>query len=199
MSSALCPDAEANIPMTVKRKTDFPLDEVRRYLEPGPIVLVSSAHRGRRNVMTLGWHMMLEFTPALVATCVSSANHSFAMLRASRECVINLPTVERIDTVVDIGNCSGATVDKFAAFGLTALPARKVGAPLIGECHACFECRLHDASRIARDGLFIWEVVAAHVATRPRHPRTVHYLGGGEFMVAGAIVSRRSRFLPDRL
>ena len=185
--------------MSVKRKVDFPVDEVRRYLEPGPIVLVSSAHRGRRNVMTLGWHMMLGFTPSLVACYVWDANRSFAMLRASRECVINLPTLELLDAVVDIGNCSGATVDKFAAFGLTALPARKVGAPLIGECHASFECRLHDASRIARDGLFIWEVVAAHVATRPKHPRTVHYRGGGEFMIAGEIVSRRSRFLPDRL
>ncbi len=121
------------------------------------------------------------------------------MLRASRQCVINLPTVEMLDAVVDIGNCSGAEVDKFAAFGLTALRGRKVDAPLIGECHASFECRLHDASRIARDGVFVWEVVAAHAATRPKHPRTVHYLGDGEFMVAGDIVSRRARFKPDRL
>lgn len=185
--------------MPVKRKRDFPVADVRHYLEPGPIVLLSVAHRGRRNVMTLGWHMMQEFTPALVACCISDANHSFAMLRASRECVINLPTVEMLDAVVDIGNCSGAEVDKFAAFGLTALRGRKVEAPLIGECHASFECRLHDASRIARDGVFVWEVVAAHAATRPKHPRTVHYLGEGEFMVAGDIVSRRARFKPDRL
>ena len=27
-------------------KKDFPTDNVRRFLEPGPIVLVSSAHEG---------------------------------------------------------------------------------------------------------------------------------------------------------
>jgi flavin reductase (DIM6/NTAB) family NADH-FMN oxidoreductase RutF len=113
--------------------------------------------------------------------------------------VINVPTVDMLDTVVDIGNCSGRDVDKFAAFGLTAQPARKVKAPLIGECHASFECRLHDGRWIDRHSVFVFEVVAAHVAPRPKHPRTVHYLGDGEFMVAGGVVSRRSRFRPDRL
>ena len=48
------------------RKKDFPTDKVRRFLEPGPIVLISSAHKSERNIMTLGWHMMLGFEPALV-------------------------------------------------------------------------------------------------------------------------------------
>jgi hypothetical protein len=35
-------------------KRDFPVDNMRRYLEPGPIVLVSSAWRGKTNIMTMG-------------------------------------------------------------------------------------------------------------------------------------------------
>jgi flavin reductase (DIM6/NTAB) family NADH-FMN oxidoreductase RutF len=185
--------------MSVRRKRDFPVADVRRYLEPGPVVLVSSAWRGRTNVMTMGWHMVAEFVPSLVACYVWDANQSFGMIRKSRECVINVPTVELVDTVVDIGNCSGRDVDKFAAFGLTPMPARKVRAPLIGECHASFECRLHDGRWIDRHSIFVFEVIAAHVAPRPKHPRTVHYLGDGEFMVAGGTISRRSRFRPDRL
>jgi len=49
-------------------KTDFPVSEIRRFLEPGPIVLVSSAWKGERNIMTMGWHTVLEFTPSLVGT-----------------------------------------------------------------------------------------------------------------------------------
>ena len=183
----------------LRPKRDFPVAEIRRYLEPGPVVLVSSAWRGRTNVMTLGWHMVAEFVPSLIACYVWDANHSHGMIRKSRECVINVPTLELLDTVVDIGNCSGRDLDKFAAFGLTALPARKVKAPLIGECHACFECRLHDTRWIDRHSIFLLECVAAHVAPRPKHPRTVHYLGDGEFMVAGGVVSRRARFRADRL
>jgi hypothetical protein len=42
-------------------------------------------------------------------------------------------------------------------------------------------------------------VVKAHVAPTPRHPRTLHYTGDGVFMVAGKIISRRSRFRPELL
>ena len=51
-------------------KTDFPVSQVRRYLEPGPIVLVSSAHDDRVNIMTMGWHTIMEFTPSLIG-CVA--------------------------------------------------------------------------------------------------------------------------------
>jgi flavin reductase (DIM6/NTAB) family NADH-FMN oxidoreductase RutF len=113
--------------------------------------------------------------------------------------VINIPGVELLDTVVDIGNCSGRDVDKFERFGLDAVPAREVGAPLVGQCHSSFECRLHDDSQVESSNLFIWEIVRAHVAPRPKLPRTVHYRGDGQFMVSGAEVSRRRRFKPDML
>ena len=41
----------------------------------------------------------------------------FEMIRRSRECVINLPTTDLVNEVIGIGNCSGAEVDKFEAFG----------------------------------------------------------------------------------
>src|SRR5919202_2160921 len=94
-------------------KIDFPVSQVRRYLEPGPIVLVSSAWRGKTNIMTLGWHTVMEFTPSLVGCMIAGGNHSFHMVRNSGECVINLPTTALTDAVVGIGNTSGSEVDKF--------------------------------------------------------------------------------------
>src|SRR5262245_48350540 len=114
-------------------KRDFPVDEIRRFIEPGPIVLVSSAWKSSRNIMTMGWHMVMEFSPSLIGCYIWSENHSFEMIRRSRECVFNVPTIELAEVAVDIGNCSGAEIDKFEAFGLTAEPAKKVGAPLIRE------------------------------------------------------------------
>ena len=105
------------------RKKDYPVAEIRRYLEPGPVVLVSSAWKGKTNIMTMGWHMVLEFSPSLVACCISNANHSFDMIRRSKECVINVPTTDLVNEVIGIGNCSGAQVDKFKEFRLTPAPA----------------------------------------------------------------------------
>lgn len=180
-------------------KRDYPVSRARRYLEPGPIVLVSSAWRGETNIITLGWHTVLEFTPSLVGLMIHGGAHSHAMIRDSGACVINLPTTALTDTVVGIGNCSGAEVDKFARFGLTPQPASEVDAPLIGECHACFECRLHDDALVARYNFFIFEVVKAHVAPVPDHPETLHYTGDGVFVVSGKAISRRSLFRPEML
>ena len=185
--------------MKLPRKRDFPVSEVRRYLEPGPIVLVSSKHDGKTNIMTLGWHTVLEFSPSLIGLMITAGNHSFRMIRDSGECVVNLPTTALTDNVVGIGNTTGAEIDKFAEFGLTAEKADKVGAPLIGECHASFECRLHDDALVGRYNFFIFEVVKAHVAPSPKHPETLHYTGDGVFMVSGRIISRRSQFRPGML
>ncbi len=127
-------------------------------------MLVGTAWQGQRNLMTMGWHMVMGFSPSLVATYLWNENHSHALAVGSGECVINVPGVELLDTVVDIGNCSGREVDKFARFGLDALPASEVGAPLVGQCHSCFECRLYDDSQVASSNLFVWEIVRAHVA-----------------------------------
>jgi len=181
------------------KKTDFPVSQVRRYLEPGPIVLVSSKHKGAANIMTLGWHTILEFSPSLLGLMISNGNHSFELIRQARECVVNLPTTALTDTVVGIGNTSGAEIDKFAHFALTQVPAEMVGAPLIGECHASFECRLYEDALVERYNFFIFEVVKAHVAPSPKHPETLHYTGDGIFMVSGKIISRRSLFRPAML
>jgi flavin reductase (DIM6/NTAB) family NADH-FMN oxidoreductase RutF len=181
-------------------KKDFPVSQVRRFLEPGPIVLVSSAHRGRTNIMTMGWHMIMEFEPSLIGCYIWSENFSFELIRKSRECVFNVPTVDIAETVVRIGNSSGRDIDKFAAFGLTKVAGTKVATPLIAECFANFECRLADARMIKRYSLFVFEVVKAHVATAPRYPRTLHYRGDGVFMISGENTRRYRRlFKPEML
>ena len=110
---------------------ELPLPKVYQLLEPGPVVLLTTAGKGHANVMTMSWHMMVEFEPPLVACVISNANHSFAALRATKECVIAIPALELAPKVVGIGNCSGREVDKFERFGLTPAPAERVAPPLV--------------------------------------------------------------------
>lgn len=181
------------------RKQPFPVSDIRRFLEPGPIVLVTSAHRGTRNVMTLGWHTVLEFTPSLVGCMIAGGNHSHALIRDSGACVINLPTADMADTVVGIGNCSGAEVDKFDRFALATDPASEVEAPMLRACHASLECRLHEKSLVGGYNFFIFEVVRAHARLRPKYPRTLHYTGEGVFTLSGPTLNKRRLFRPEML
>jgi flavin reductase (DIM6/NTAB) family NADH-FMN oxidoreductase RutF len=180
-------------------KTDFPVANVRRFIEPGPIVLVSSAHKDATNIMTMGWHMIMEFEPSLIGCYIWTENHSFEMIRNSKQCVINLPTEDLAATVVKIGNSSGRDIDKFSEFGLTPKPGAQVRAPLIDECFANFECKLVDSSLIRKYSLFVFEVVKAHVATVPKYPKTIHYRGDGEFMISGANTRRYRRLFKPRM
>lgn len=181
-------------------KKDFPTSNVRRFLEPGPIILVSSTWGGENNIMTMGWHLIMGFEPSLVGCYIWIENHSFNMIRRSKECIINIPTIEIASKVVSIGNCSGAEIDKFQKFKLTALPGTKVKAPMIKECYANFECKLVDSSLIKKYSLFIFEVVKAHVATSPKFPKTIHYRGDGLFMISGPTTRQyRKLFKPEYL
>ena len=174
-------------------KKSFPLSKVYALLEPGPVVLLTTASATQANVMTMSWHSMLEFEPPLVGCVISNRNYSYGLLEASGECVINIPTVDIAKKVVSCGNASGLKLDKFKKFGLTKSPAKCVAAPLIDECYASLECRVVDTSMVAKYGFFVLEVVQAWVDPAIKHPQTIHHLGYGNFMVAGATIKLRSR------
>jgi flavin reductase (DIM6/NTAB) family NADH-FMN oxidoreductase RutF len=162
-------------------------------LEPGPVVLVSTSHKGKANIMTMSWHTMMEFEPPLVGCVISGRNYSFDALRKTKECVLNIPTVELAKQVVGIGNCSGSQVDKFKKFKLTVLPASQVAAPLIGECYANLECKVVDTRMMNKYNFFVLEVVKAWIDPTQKNPRTLHHQGKGVFMLAGDTIKLPSK------
>jgi flavin reductase (DIM6/NTAB) family NADH-FMN oxidoreductase RutF len=172
---------------------NLPLAKVYQFLEPGPVVLLTTARRGRANVMTMSWHMMVEFEPPLVACVVSRADFSFAALRATREAVIAIPAVHLAQKVVNVGNCSGRDVSKFERFGLTPVQAGRVAAPLIAECVANFECKVVDSRLANAYNVFILEVLQAWIDPKQRNAKTIHHHGYGKFVVDGKTIKLKSR------
>lgn len=171
----------------------LPLGKVYRLIEPGPVVLMTTVRAGRPNVMPMSWHTMLEFEPPLIGCVISDRNFSHATLKATRQCVLAIPTAELARQVVRCGNCSGRDTDKFALTGLSALAAKTVRAPRIAECYANLECRVADTRSLARYGMFVLEVQQAWVDPACKHPRTLHHRGYGSFMVAGETIRLPSR------
>jgi flavin reductase (DIM6/NTAB) family NADH-FMN oxidoreductase RutF len=107
--------------------------------------------------------------------------------------VINIPTAELAAQVVRCGNTSGRRVDKFKTVRLTPAAASRVSAPLIDECYANLECKVVDARMAAKYNLFILEVLKAWIDRSRKHPRTIHHLGRGAFMVAGKTIKLPSK------
>ena len=176
-------------------KRSFPLGKVYTLLEPGPVVLLTTAGKDGPDAMAMSWHTMLEFVPPLIGCVVSNRDYSYGRLKKTRECVINIPTVELAEAVVGCGNTSGADIDKFATFGLTAKDAKQVAAPLIAECYASLECRVADTRMVNAYGFFVLEVVQAWVDPAVKAPQTIHHRGKGRFMVAGDEICLPSKML----
>ena len=110
--------------------TKLPIERAFMLIEPGPVILVTTNDNGQNNVMTISWHMVMDFTPQIALT-TGSWNYSFQALMRTKECVLAIPTIDLAEKVVSIGDCSGSTVDKFKKFDLTPLSATEVKAPLI--------------------------------------------------------------------
>ena len=172
---------------------DLPLATVYQLLEPGPVVLLTTAHKGRANVMTMSWHMMVDFEPPLIACVVSTGDFSFAALKATKECVIAIPAVDLAPKLVLVGNCSGRNVDKFATIGLSPVPAKFVVAPLIAECFANLECRVVDTRLTNKYNIFVLEVVQAWSDPAQKNPKTIHHQGYGRFVVDGETIALQSK------
>jgi flavin reductase (DIM6/NTAB) family NADH-FMN oxidoreductase RutF len=166
----------------------FKLSRVFTLIEPGPVVLVTTYDGSKNNVMTISWTMVLDFAPVFAIT-TGEWNHSFGALRKTRECVIAIPTVDLLDQVVGIGTCSGAEIDKFAKFNLSAVPGKVVNAPMIKECLANIECKVVDL--VSKHNIVVLEAVAAYVDPSRQEKRTIHAVGDGTFIADGRRLDRR--------
>jgi len=174
-------------------KRSLPLSRVYRLIEPGPVVLVSRIGHGAANIMTLSWHMMVDFDTPILACVISNRGYTFEIVKTSRECVINIPTVDLARKVVGCGNTSGRNVDKFKKFSLTPAAAACVDVPLIEECYANLECKVVDMKMAAKYNIFICEVVKAWIDHAQKMPRTIHHHGRDEFVVDGKTIKLPSK------
>jgi flavin reductase (DIM6/NTAB) family NADH-FMN oxidoreductase RutF len=173
---------------------ELSLSKAFQLIEPGPVVLVTTVHKRKSNIMTMSWHMVIDFTPQF-GCIIGPWDFSFSALRTTKECVIGIPTVDIAGKVVDIGNCSGQEINKFKAFDLTPLPAENVKAPLIAECLANIECRVADDGLVDKYNLFILEGVKAWIDPDRKERRTFHANGDGTFVVDGRTLNLRKKMV----
>jgi flavin reductase (DIM6/NTAB) family NADH-FMN oxidoreductase RutF len=172
---------------------NIPLKKVVTLLEPGPLVLVTTYEKEVYNIMTMGFHMMMQHDPPLIGFIIGPWDHSYEALTKTKECVIAIPGVDLMEKAVDIGNCSGSDTDKFKKFGLNAIKSKKVGAPLIQECLANIECKVVD-TRMANDyNMFILKAVKAWKNTDRKEQRIFHHNGDGTFSIDGEAFNLQDR------
>ncbi|RYP55156.1 hypothetical protein DL768_000150 [Monosporascus sp. mg162] len=190
----------------------YPPSKVYRLVEPGPVLLVTtgSLADSTHNVMTIGFHMVMQHeSPPLLGITLGPWDASFAALKTRRECVLAVPSVEMAGVVVDVGNCSADDQDdagektgsgKWQRFGLKALPAAKVKAPLVGgpDVIANIECVVEDTRMVSRYSMWVLRPVKAWLNPQKKPGeggRMFHHRGDGTFVVDGEVLDLKHRMV----
>ena len=147
----------------MSEKISVEFSSAYRLLHPMHTVLVSCVDKtGKPNVLPLAWAMPTSRDPALVAISVGLNRYSHGLIKETDEFVINIPTVDIIQETLACGRTSGRDHDKFSETGLTPIPARKVKAPIVKECIAHLECKLHSKIKTGDHTIFVGEIVEAY-------------------------------------
>ncbi|MEM3824201.1 MAG: flavin reductase family protein, partial [Candidatus Bathyarchaeia archaeon] len=140
------------------------------------------------NIITLAWAMPTSINPPLVAISIAPRRYSHALIEETEEFVINIPTMEILRETLFCGRRSGRNLDKFKETGLTPAPARKVKPPIIKECIAHLECKLHSQFTTGDHTIFVGEIVEAYAEKEVfkelynlEKARMIFHLGGDEF------------------
>ncbi|MDR0826666.1 MAG: flavin reductase family protein [Desulfovibrio sp.] len=180
------------MPKKNPQQRKFPLDRAFTFLESGPVLLISTHHRGKSNLMTVSCHASMGFEPTL-GLCLGPWNFSYTALVESGECVVAVPPARLLEQVVDIGNCSGETVDKFTEFGLHPQAALEVKAPLVAECLYTLECRVVNRMLVKDYNFFVLQGVAAWHDPAPVDVRSFHAVGDGTFIIDGEKINLRHK------
>lgn len=180
------------------KKFDVDLTQAYRLLHPEHTILLSCMNkRGKANIITLAWCMPVSAEPLLLALSIRPTRHSYKMIKATKEFVINVPTMDLVKETLFCGRRSGKQHDKFKETGLTPLPARIVKPPIIKECVAHLECKLYKKITAGDHIIVVGEVLTAYVNEGVfdkiydlNKVKPIYHMGGDDFAtLAPKIVS----------
>ena len=173
----------------METKVGVDLSSAYRLLHPRLVVLVSCVDEvGKANVITLAWSMPVSINPPLVAISVAPKRYSHRLIEKTRDFVVNVPTMDIVRETLFCGRRSGKTYDKFKETGLTPLPAKMAQPPIIKECVAHLECKLHQQITVGDHTLFIGRVLAAYADDGVfdekfdlKKVKPIYHMGGDDF------------------
>ena len=139
------------------------MDDFYKLLHPCMTVLVVSVSRdGKPNVMTCAWNMPVSADPPMIAVALGSESYTSQLIKESGEFTVNIPDERLLRALWICGTKSGRSVDKFKLAGLTPRPAKRVKAPIVGECAAHLECKLSSKLEAGECTIFVGEVLEAY-------------------------------------
>lgn len=154
------------------------MEKLYRLLYPMRVVLVTSRHGKKENVMTAAWCFPISMDPPLFGVSISRKRFSHELISKGKSFAINLADKSLAAAAMDAGSVSGKEKDKFSEFGIEK-EYGKLGIPLLKASPVSIECNLIKEIELGDHVLFVGEVV--NIVKR-REAKGLYHKGGDEFL-----------------
>lgn len=123
-----------------------------------PVVAITSERAGKRNAMISDSAVRASIVPTIprLSVYVHKFNLSHDMIYETGRLVLHLLRQDQFELIHELGFVSGRTQDKLAD-----VPHRmgRLGAPVLDECYAHFECRVVNVMDTGSSTCFLGDVV----------------------------------------
>ena len=170
------------------------------YLSPLPVVLLGCADPQNGlspNLITIGWTGIVCSKPPMLTVSIRKERYSHDIVARTGEFSVNLCGEDMVKAVDFCGVKSGRDLDKFAATGLTAIPAEPLAvAPAVAQAPAYLSCKVESVTELGTHDMFLASIVDVHVrdefftpsgAIDERAMKLVGYVHGQYRALAGEI------------
>jgi len=123
-----------------------------------PVVAITSYHDGRRNGMIIDSAIRASIVPSIprLAMFIHKFNDSHDLIFSSGVFVLHLLRRDQFDLIQRLGFTHRRDSDKLAE---VPHHAGRLGAPVLDDCYAHFECRVANAMDTGSSTCFLGEVV----------------------------------------
>ena len=131
---------------------------------PHPVFVIGSSNQdGTPNIATASWSGICCSRPPCVAVSFRAATLTHGNIARRRAFTVNIPSASQARQADHAGIYSGREGDKFAATGLTAVPAEHVDAPAVAEFPVVLECRLLHTPELGLHTQYVGEILDVKV------------------------------------
>ncbi len=145
-------------------KVSFPIDkhQWQPSLIPGPVVLISTYDKGGNpNIAPKSWVQMVSFDPPMLMFSGTRENTTEINILAGGCFGVNLVDSSMASIVYRCIEWHGQ--ERIRKTGFQLFRAAEINAPLVHECKAHLECRLHSTEQMGSGFLVFGEIVASSI------------------------------------
>lgn len=132
-------------------------------LSPVPPVMVTCGTIEKPNIITIGWTGIVNTKPPMTYISVRPERYSYGIIKNTGEFAINLTTSALVKKADLCGVKTGAKINKFESCGFHAIPANRIGTPIIEESPLSLECIVKQIIPLGSHDMFLAEIVGADI------------------------------------